>query len=337
MNTALLKQLGNMAQVAGIRESQLLRGRGEHIQIAEVYNAAGLHFTVVPDRCMDLFDFSYKGINLSFQTKNGLTSPQAFDPGPSAFAEQWSGGMLVTCGLDNVGAHASIDGEFPTHGRISHMPAQNFGVETRWEGGDYVLRTRGEVHQSKMYSRHLSLRRTIETTLYGKSVNIHDTITNFTEMDEPYLLLYHFNFGYPLLREGTKVAASKADLSPVNSLSVDFSNMTAPVDGKPAEAFFRTNLEGQACGVVYNEELELGAYVSFDTKNLPNMVQWKLMKSHDYVLALEPCNTFPGLNRADAIAQGKAAILPAYSCVENHLELGVLDGLGEIREFLKNL
>ena len=84
------------------------------------------------------------------------------------------------------------------------------------------------------------------------------------------------------------------------------------------------------------DRLELGAYVAFDTANLPNMVQWKMMKSHDYVLALEPCNTF-GINRDEAAKEGKLAVLPAYSSVENHLELGVLDGLTEIRSFLRQL
>ena len=40
MNVELLKQLGNIGQIAGIRESRLLRGRGEGIAIAEFYNAA---------------------------------------------------------------------------------------------------------------------------------------------------------------------------------------------------------------------------------------------------------------------------------------------------------
>ena len=87
MNVELLKQLGNIGQIAGIRESRLLRGRGEGIAIAEFYNAAGLRFTVVPDRCMDLFDLSYKGVNLGFQSKNGLTSPQAFCPSDGDFSE----------------------------------------------------------------------------------------------------------------------------------------------------------------------------------------------------------------------------------------------------------
>lgn len=336
MNIQLLKQLGNMDQIAGIRESQLLRGRGEQIHIAEFYNAAGLRFTVVPDRCMDLFDCSYKGGNLSFQSKNGLTSPQAFCPGDGEFSEQWPAGMLVTCGLDNVGGHVQTDGVYPTHGRISHVPAKNFGTETHWEGEDYILRARGEVHHTKMYGRHLSIRRTIETGLNSKSVRIDDVLTNFEAADEPYMLLYHFNFGYPLLQEDSLVETSLCSRTPMTDISTDYHHMMAPVDGRGEELYFRTNLGDQACGVLYNERLELGAYVSFDTKNLPNMVQWKMMKSHDYVLALEPCNTF-GIDRKAALEQNKIAVLPAYSSVENHLELGVLDGLTEIREFIRNL
>ena len=38
-----------------------------------------------------------------------------------------------------------------------------------------------------------------------------------------------------------------------------------------------------------------------------------------------------------ALAENKAAILPAYSSVETDLEIGILDGLKEIREFVKNI
>lgn len=336
MNIELLKQLGNISQLAGIRESKLLHGRGEGIQLAEFYNAAGLRFTVVPDRCMDLFDLSYKGVNLSFQCKNGLTSPQAFSPCDGEFCEQWPAGMLVTCGLGNVGGQATEGGVYPTHGRISHVPAQNFGTETYWDGERYLLRARGEVHQTKMYGRHLSIRRTIETELNSKKLQIHDIITNFEAEDEPFMLLYHVNFGYPLLQADSLVETSSCKCEPMNDISKDYHHMTAPVDGCGEELYFRTQLGDRACGVIYNERLELGAYLAFDTKNLPNLVQWKMMKSHDYVLALEPCNTF-GINRDEAAKEGKLAVLPAYSSIEHTLELGVLDGLNEIRSFLRQL
>ena len=61
MDTALLRQLGTIDQIAGIRESVLLRGRSAGTRIAEFYNAAGLRFTVVPDCGMNLYDFSYRG------------------------------------------------------------------------------------------------------------------------------------------------------------------------------------------------------------------------------------------------------------------------------------
>jgi len=336
MNIELLKKLGNIDQLAGIRETTLRRSRGQGIELAEFYNAAGLRFSVVPDRCMDLYDLSYKGVNLSFQSKNGLTSPQAFSPADGEFAEQWPGGALVTCGLDNVGGHASNGGIFPTHGRTSHVPAKNFGTEAYWDGDRYILRATGEVHQTKMYSRHLSIRRTIETGMNEKVIRIHDVLTNFEWADEPYMLLYHFNFGYPLLQADSCVLASKADITPMNDISNDPVHMMDPVDGRGEELYFRTNFGDRGCGVLYNPTLELGVYVAFDTANLPNMLQWKNMKTHDYVLALEPCNTC-GLNRDEAIAQGRIAVLPAYSSVENHLELGILDGMSEIEGFIKNL
>ena len=143
MDKTLLKKLGNIDQIAGIRESRLLRGRGEGVEIAEFYNAAGLRFTVVPDRCMDLYDLSYKGINLSFHSQNGLSSPHAFNALTGEFAEQWTGGMLVTCGLDNVGGPAFDGGNFPVHGRISSVPASNFGTKTYWDGDNYVLSAEG--------------------------------------------------------------------------------------------------------------------------------------------------------------------------------------------------
>lgn len=336
MEINLLKKLGNIDQVAGIRESRIMRGRGEGIEMAEFYNMAGLRFSVIPDRCMDIYDFSYKGINIAFHSQNGLTSPLAFDPGDGEFAEQWPGGMLVTCGLDNVGGESTNGGNFPTHGRISHVPASNFGTETFWKGDEYILRAFGEIHMTKMYTRHLSIRRSIETSLNAKKIVIDDVITNFNDTDEPYQILYHTNFGYPLLTENSVVKTSKCTQIPQNDISNDSMHMMAPVDGRGEELYLHTDLSSEAAGVIYNPELELGAYVAWNTENLPNFLEWKNMKSHDYVLAIEPANTY-GMNRDKCTAAGKIAVLPAYSEVKNHLEIGILDGMREIEGFIKNL
>ena len=335
MDIQLLKNLGNLGQIAGIREAELLKGREKGVRIAEFYNAAGLRFTVVPDRAMDLYEFSFRGINLSFQTKNGLTAPSFCLPGSGEFAESWPGGMMVTCGLDNVGGYCETGGNHPAHGRIGAIPALTGGTETVWEGDDYILRAFGETHQTRFYGMHLSLRRTIETGLWDKSVRIHDILQNHTEREEPYMLLYHFNFGYPLLKEGSRTAVSPS-ASRTGCLAEDWDRIPAPVDGKKEELRYSTGFGRTAAGVIWNEEMELGAYVRFDTETLPNLTEWKRAKAHDYVFALEPTNTV-GLNRLKSDEEGLTARLAPYGQAETFLELGVLEGLGEIREFVKNL
>ena len=337
MNIDLLKRVGHPEQLCGIREAKLTCGSGEGVAVAEFHNAAGLRFTVVPDRCMDLYDLSYRGVNLSFLSRNGLRSPLSYTALNGEFAQQWSGGMLSTCGLDNVGG-ACADGSaiYPTHGRISAVPAQRFGVQARWEGDDYVLEASGEMHQTRLYGAHLSLERTIRTTLNARSLTIHDRISNLDAKEEPLMLLYHCNFGYPLLDQGAQVLVSASRAEPLNDLSTDPARMMSPVDGR-GEELYLCHASGERCtAMLYNPALELAGYVAFDTAALPRFLEWKMMKSHDYVLALEPCNTF-GINRDEAAKEGKLAVLPAYASVENHLELGVLDGLTEIRSFLRQL
>lgn len=332
MDIQLMKHLGNMDQIAGIRESILTRGCSKGIQLVTFYNAAGLEFSVVPDRCMDLYDFRYKGVNFAFLSKNGLTPPMTPANDKGLFTRHWQGGMMVTCGLDNVGLGCL---NCPTHGSISDTPASQFGTESRWDGDEYILQASGTIQDTLLYGRHLTLRRTIETGLHRKSVILRDVITNHDWADQPYQLLYHFNFGYPLLQADTKAAFTPAQVQPVTELSSGHRSMLPPEDGRGEELYLHTNLTRQACGVLYNERLGLGAYVRWDAAHLPHMLQWKMMKSHDYVTALEPCNT-GGQNREQALASGTIAVLPAYSSIKISLELGVLDGADNIQTFLKD-
>lgn len=323
MDRLLLKKLGNIDQIAGIRESVLMRGRGEGTKTAEVYNASGLRFTVMPDRCMDIYDLSFKGVNYSFHSKNGIISPLSFSPSADEFPEQWSGGMLCTCGLSNVNLHSIIDNEaHPTHGRISFVPASNFEAESFWEGDDYKLRVSGEMHETVMFGRHFSLRRTIETGLYDTSVTITDVITNMGAFDEPYMLLYHMNFGSPFISPDTECIIPEGKIKPLSENSVDSVHIEPPDDGYEAQKFLITGLRKAGHAELVNKKLRMRAELSFTADNLPYLVEWKHLKSHDYCLALEPTNA-PAVNRKDAIKNGKIAVIPAYSSVKNKLILSV--------------
>ena len=328
MNKSLLKHLGNIDQLAGVRLERLEEGNGAGMRIARVWNAAGLSFSVMPDRCLDLYDFSFRGINLAFHSKNGLGA-SAFLPMAGEFFSYWPGGMLATCGLDNVGGAAQADtmNSFPIHGRISSRSAEQFCTDASWEGDDYLLRLSGCVRESRLYGRSLELRRQIQTSLHATEVTITDTITNLTDAPEPVFLLYHFNFGYPLLDEAAQYFGPRSETSVFsNGGDTDFRNMRAPVDGAAHQTFCHIPHErGIVTAGLYQPKLRLAAYLRYDTTSLPYLLEWKCLKSHDYVLAIEPTNC-PANNRVSDLNSGKVFTLGAYESVTYQLTLGVSEG-----------
>lgn len=333
MNIQLMRKLGNMDQIAGIRESEYTDSSRKGLRTLEIYNAAGLRFTVLPDRCMDIYDFSYKGCNLSFHAKNGLSTGR--NTAEDEFFHQWPGGMLFTCGLANVGNACVDDGVHPIHGRIGSTPAKHVSISEDWQDDNYILSVSGEMWETRLYGRQLSLHRTISTGLYDKTVKITDTIKNHGNVDEEFMLLYHINYGYPLLDANGTVVCSSASVQPQNEHSRDCVHLCEP-DAQPLHQLYLHTYKGDfAHAAVINPNMKLAGYVEFDTSTLPYLCEWKHMSPHDYVVALEPCNCI-GLGRVEERKNGTLQVLRAYSSVSHALSLGVLDGDVDIQTFIKS-
>jgi len=318
-----------MSQIAGIRETEIRTGPGKGLAVIEVYNAAGLRFTVLPGRCLDIYDFSYKGVNLSFQTKNGLHA--IYSPAEDEFFQLWPGGMLSTCGLANVGDACFDGGAHPIHGRIGGIPAHHVSVSKGWINDDYILSICGEMNETRLYGRDMILKRTISVGLFDKNITIEDTVTNRYCADEEFMLLYHFNFGYPLLDEISTVVCSGSNRQPRNGHSGEAAKMCAP-GSEPPHQLFLYETSDLTRAALLNPGLGIGGYLEYDAENLPYLCLWKNPAPHDYVVALEPCNCV-GLGRAAERENGTLAVLPAYGSITNRLKLGVLDGEGELRAF----
>ena len=92
---ALQNHSVDMRQFVDFRESTLPSGA----RIVEAYNASGLAFTLLPDRAMDIWTATYKGLPLTWVSQG---SPHAPDFG-SAWLRQFNGGLLTTCGLNHAG------------------------------------------------------------------------------------------------------------------------------------------------------------------------------------------------------------------------------------------
>ena len=63
------------------------------------------------------------------------------------------------------------------------------------------MRVRGVVEETIIYGEFLRLTRTITSRLGSNVLEIDDTVENLAFQPAPLMLMYHCNFGFPLLDE----------------------------------------------------------------------------------------------------------------------------------------
>ena len=108
----LLCYIGDYSQLFGIKEYTLTQGKAKGVRAFDINNGAGLEFTVLADRCLDIGKMAFKGINCSYLSKTGIVSPAFYSGSDLSFFRNFYGGLLSTCGLRNVGGSNTDNGEF---------------------------------------------------------------------------------------------------------------------------------------------------------------------------------------------------------------------------------
>lgn len=327
--------IGNSNQLMKTRRITFRDGIKDGVKAIELENRKGIYVTAIEDQCLNLYDFSYRGINFSFQTKNGLASSYYFNGGVDEFSYYWPAGMLYTCGLANVGSPVLENGIFhPQHGRIGMTPAENVTIE---ETEDAVV-VSGTIRDSVLCGHQLSLKRTITLPAEGSELTIRDTVINLEDSGAEMMILYHCNFGYPLLAPGTRMVKGYGEISD-NLGSArhpeDCGKITEPLPIKDEEVYCHTNTpdeDGYGYAAVINDDLALGCYVKYKMDTLPLLMQWKNFCTHEYAMGLEPSNTYI-LGREAERKNGTLPVLKPYESRSFEISIGVLDGKKEIADF----
>mgnify|MGYP006304069093 CR=1 FL=1 len=93
----ILHRVGDISQICDARRSILSEGRSRGVEIVDVYNAAGLRFTIVPSRGMDISHASYKGMPFAWRSAVGEISPFLYQPEGYEWLRSFFGGLLTTC------------------------------------------------------------------------------------------------------------------------------------------------------------------------------------------------------------------------------------------------
>ncbi len=296
----LLKYIGNLSQIGGCRHYTLSEGWARGMRATDINTGSGLHYTVLPDRGMDISLARYKDINLVYQTCNGETHPAFYEQEGLGWLRTFAGGLLTTCGLTYFGGPCNDESEeLGLHGRVSTIPVKQFADLSEWEGNDYCLRVRGIVEEGSLFGNKIRMEREISSIQGQNVIRLTDKISNFGNKPSPYTILYHMNFGYPLLSEDAELV-----IDPAETLSRDadataglkeFRNFIKPVPKNNEQVFFHTlkgNRDGETSIILKNKKLGIEVSIQLNISQLPYLTQWKMMGYGEYVLGIEPCNVF---------------------------------------------
>jgi hypothetical protein len=295
----LFRRIGRLEQVAGIEPFVFDDGPARGVRAFRFRTGSGLSFDVVPDRGMDLSFAEHGGTPLAWLSPNGVVAPSFYEPAGEGWLRSFPGGLLVTCGLRNVGPPGEREGEeLGLHGRASNIPASRISYDVSWDSEGCILEARGEIREASVFGPNLVLRRRISARVGEPRVWIEDEIENEGFEPEPLMVLYHINLGWPLLDETSRLVGpgrageppEPRDEAARGGLEV-WDRFAAPTPGFEERVFYHSpaaGLDGLAEARVENPALGLSFSVRFHPEELPEFVQWTMTGEGTYVLGLEP-------------------------------------------------
>ncbi len=333
----MLRYVGDLNQVFGIKEYVLSGGKANGVRAFDVRNGSGLEFTVLADRGLDIAELSFRGTNCSYLSKTGILSPEYYEENNLGFLRSFYAGFLTTCGLRNVGSPCEENGEaFGLHGRISNTPAEEVCAKTEWDGEIPVLTVSGKMREARLFGENLVLDRKISCRYGENKILIRNAVENLGFKRERLMVLFHFNLGYPLLDEDALLLTPTEQLTPRDKEAARgeafFDRCQEPTP-RYAEQVFYHNLRSDGTGntgaALINEKLGIGVAIQFNKKQLFNFTQWKQMGEGEYVLGMEPCNCYVG-GRTDSRNEGMIEYLEPGEVRNFDLTIEFLNGRNEI-------
>lgn len=336
----LMERVGDISQLGGIRSMTLNDGNENGVRAVEVRTGSGFRFVVLPDRGMDISEADYAGRALCWRSNTGDVAPAFFEPEGTSWLRGFFGGLLTTCGLTYMGPPGIDEGEaLGLHGRATYIPARNVYADGEWQGDEYLMWVRGRVAEASALAPRVSLTRKISTKLGANRVIVEDTIENEGHTPSPFKMLYHFNFGFPVVNRDTVLLSPTKNVVTVGRESVAqhdiYRRFQDPTPGFQ-ELVFRHEMvpdpEGYVTAALISKGLDpFGAYVRYRQRELPHFFEWKMMAQGAYTVALEPANCWVE-PRSKARERGDLTFLEPGQVVQQHLEVGVCASAAEIEE-----
>jgi hypothetical protein len=339
----LTARIGDPQQLAGARGSILTDGKADGVRAIDVTTGSGFAFTVLPGRGMDIPFASHRGRGIGFFSGTGITSAAYYEEQGLEWRRSFYAGLLTTCGIANAGAPSTDQGKaFGLHGRLANAAAENLCIDQDWEGDEFTIRLKGTMREAESMVENLTLTRTVETRLGARSLRIHDVVRNRGFAPQPLMLLYHFNFGYPLLSPSARVVGPITKTTPRDDEAKkgrgveEYREFPEPVPGYAEKVFFHATAEqpdGRTFVSIVNRDTgdgtPMGVVLRWNRRQLSTLTEWKMPCKGFYVVGLEPGTILP-IGRGALREQGALPMLEGQASHDVTIDVEVLETTAEI-------
>jgi Domain of unknown function (DUF4432) len=341
-------KVSNPAQLGGIETAVLDNGVGRGTRVAWINTGTGLRYKVVIDRGMDIADAFFNQYSLTWLNRSGVTSPQPFSAKGVDWLRTFGGGLLTTCGLSHVGGpEEDAYGERGLHGEVSNTPAEIESlVQPDPLAGKMDMSITGVVRVTPIFGPSLELRRTISGTIGQAAIRIHDEVCNRGNSPAPHMILYHCNFGWPLVDEGSDICW-RGNWKPRYETGVHeifregqpFRKAPAPLVGHSGTGEESAVIDPVAddsghcvCGIG-NSRIGMAVALRFSKQQLPWLTNWQHWGRNEYVTGLEPGTNVP-IGQTRARESGELIMLAPGETRLYDLEIEVLSERAAVEHFL---
>jgi peroxiredoxin len=296
-----------------VRKYVLHGGRQEGVDVIDVNNGR-LRFTVVPTRGMSVYQVHMGDLRLGWDSPvKGLVHPKYINLN-SRQGLGWLEGFnewMVRCGLeffggpgtdefiDNTGKKAMMD--LTLHGKIGNIPASQVEVVVERDA-PHRITIRGRVDEALLHGPKLEILTQISTVPGADTFQISDTVTNRSAIAQEFGILYHGNYGRPLMEKGAKFVGPARQVTPINdhaaSDASNYSLYRAPEAGFPEQVYclrMWADENDQTRVMLRNAAGDKAVSMAYSVRELPYFTLWKnpVAGEDGYVTGLEPGTGFP--------------------------------------------
>jgi hypothetical protein len=313
-----------------------------------------LRVGVLLDKGADVFEFTYKPLDLDFMWQSPLEMRKPFAATSAlpegAFHDYFYGGwqeVLPSAGWATEPYKGTYQG---LHGEVSLLPFESALVEDT--PAQVSVRT-----WTRTYRSPLTLEKTFTLKKDAAALFIHERLTNESEEEFAVMWGHHPALGQPFLNEDcvVRTPAKKVEVAAFHPNGLwqpggdyDFPLVPNRRSGKLQDITCVLPKSEKSVDVVFFKELEEGWYtvtdekkkvgfgMAWDIKLFKYLWMWQVYGGHNdypwygrtYNVALEPFSSYPPGGICQAIKNGSALVLKPGSVTETEVVAAAFQGGG---------